>query len=120
MKKKSHKKPRPSKRAAPHKGAQHSAHVKRAKRAKRTKRRAEHRGSETHSSPLLRAIRRRHEAERGERREPHEMREASHHPHKHGAHLPTRKRSHDAAEPVITEKSFEKMLTMRRFNHHTR
>ena len=118
MKKKHHKKPRSAKRAAPH-TTKHAAHAKPAKRAKRTKRHGERARPEAHSSPLLRAIQRRHEAERDEHREPHEMRHAGHHLHKHGSH-PTRKRSHDNAEPVITEKSFEKMLTMRRFQHHTR
>ena len=116
MKKKHHKKPRPAKHAAPHKTAKHSAH---AKRVAHTKHHGEHGKPTPQSSPLLRAIRRRREAERGEHAEPHETREAGQHAHKHVAH-PTRKRGQHPAEPVITEKSFEKMLAMRRFQHHTR
>jgi hypothetical protein len=120
MKKKHHKKPRPAKRAASHKTAKHSPHAKRTKRAKRTKHHGEHATPGPHSFSLLRAIKRRREAEHGEHPEPHGMREVGHHAHNRAARPVHKRGRHHEAEPVITEKSFEKMLAMRRFQHHTR
>ena len=113
MKKKHHKKTSRSKLAKPHKRRRslgHSAHAKRP---------SPHAKPEHNSLALLHAIRRRRDAERGEHHEPGQLPSAGHHRRKRSAH-PARKPSHRQAEPVITEKSFEKMLALRKFQHHTR
>jgi len=115
MKKKHHKKTSRSKLAKPHKRGRrvgHSAHAKRVQHPRA------HAKPEHESHALLRAIRRRRE-ERGEHRDHREGPVGGHHGQKHGVH-PARKPGHHQAEPVITEKSFEKMLALRRFQHHTR
>ena len=115
-KKKHRKKVRSAKHAEHHKTAKHPA---RAKRSKSSKHRSAHAKPEHQSSGLLRAIKRRRAAERGEHPEANGMRRPDGHGHKHGRH-PAHKRSHYQPEPVITEKSFENMLAYRRFQNHAR
>src|SRR4051794_391348 len=112
-KKKHRKKTRPSKRAAPRKAISHSAPAKRSKAAIHH---AAHARPEGHSSSLLRAIKRRREAERDRHHEPHGSAGAGHHPRKAAHHAG--KHHHHHMEPVVTEKSFENMLAFRRFQNH--
>lgn len=116
-KKKHRKKVRSSKRAAPRKATSHSGL---AKGSKRRKQHSEHAKPEAHSFSLLRAIKRRREAERGRHHEPHGHSGVAHHARKAGASHHARKRSQHHAEPVVTEKSFENMLAFRRFQNHAR
>lgn len=118
-KKKHRKKVRSSKRAAPRKATTHAAPAKRSKKFKRSKRRLAHATSEGHSLSLLRAIKRRREAEQDRHHQPHASTGAGHHARKAGAHHLFAKRGHHT-EPVITEKSFANMLAYRRFQNHAR
>lgn len=114
-KKKHPKKPKRASRREVH------AHSERARRSKRTKHHSAHVQHEPHSLSLLRAIKRRRDAENGEQREFGGMRGALHHTHKKRskAHH-SQKRADHHAEPVVTEKSFENMLAFRRFQNHAR
>jgi len=119
-KKKHRKKVRSSKRAAPRKAAGHSAPAKRSKRSKGGKHHAAHARPEGHSFSLLRAIKRRREAERGRHHESHGHIGVSHLARKAGGGHHASKRSQHHLEPVVTEKSFENMLAFRRFQNHAR
>jgi len=119
-KKKHRKKVRSSKRAAPRKATSHSAPAKRSKGSKGRKHHSAHAKPEAHSFSLLRAIKRRREAERGRHHEPHGHTGAAHHPRKAGAGHRGGKHGHHHVEPIVTEKSFENMLAFRRFQNHAR
>jgi hypothetical protein len=119
-KKKHRKKVRSSKRAAPRKVAGHSAPAKRSKGSKRRKHHSAHAKPEAHSFSLLRAIKRRREAERGRHHGPHGDTAVGHHARNAGAGHHAGKRSQHHVEPVVTEKSFENMLAFRRFQNHAR
>ena len=119
-KKKHRKKVRSSKRAAPRKATSHPAPAKRSKGSKRRKHHSAHARPEAHSFSLLRAIKRRREAERGQNHEPHGHTGVGRHARKAGAGHHASKRSQHHLEPVVTEKSFENMLAYRRFQNHAR
>jgi len=119
-KKKHRKKVRSSKRAMPRKVTSHSGPAKRSKSSKRRKHHSAHARPEAHSFSLLRAIKRRREAERGRHHDPHGHTGVAHHAHKAGASRHAGKRSQHHVEPVVTEKSFENMLAFRRFQNHAR
>ncbi|MES1174941.1 MAG: hypothetical protein ABUL62_11505 [Myxococcales bacterium] len=116
-KKKHRKKARSSKRATPHKAA---SHVARARGSKLAKRHTTHAKPEAHSFSLLRAIKRRRAAERGQHPEPHKDSATTHRSKKGRSGHHVVKRNHHHAEPVVTEKSFENMLAFRRFQNHAR
>jgi len=115
-KKKHRKKVRASKRAAPRK-ASHSAAVRGSKRTKHHSARERREGP---SFSLLRAIKRRREAERNGHHESHGHVGDGHHARKSASGHHAGKRSHHHVEPVVTEKSFENMLAFRRFQNHAR
>ena len=119
-KKKHRKKVHSSKRAAPRKDTSHSAPAKRSNGSKGRKRHSAHAKPEAHSFSLLRAIRRRREAERGQHHAPHGHTGVAHHAGKAGARHHAGKRSQHHVQPVVTEKSFENMLAFRRFQNHAR
>ena len=119
-KKKHRKKVRSSKRPAPRKATSHSAPAKRSKGPKRRTRHSAPANSEAHSFSLLRAIKRRREAERGRHHESHGHIGVAHHARNAGAGHHAGKRSQHHVEPVVTEKSFENMLAFRRFQNHAR
>ena len=119
-KKKHRKKVRSSKRAAPRKATSHSAPAKRSKGSKRRKHHSAPAKPEAHSFSLLRAIKRRREAERGRHHEVHGHSGFAHHAQKVGGDHHASKRSQHHVEPVVTEKSFENMLAFRRFQNHAR
>ena len=118
-KKKRRKKARSTKRA-PHKAAHHKAHAKRSKGAKRTHQHPGHAKPEGPSFSLLRAIKRRRAAERGNPSETHGNMGKGHRARKPGTGHHLGKHSHHPLEPVVTEKSFENMLAFRRFQNHAR
>ena len=119
-KKKHRKKVRSSKRPAPGKATSHSAPAKRSKGSKRRKHHSAHAKPEAHSFSLLRAIKRRREAERDRHHEAQGHTGVGYHARKAGAGHHAGKRSQHYVEPVVTEKSFENMLAFRRFQNHAR
>jgi hypothetical protein len=119
MKKKHRKKSKgPPRKSAAH----HAAHASSAKQGKHRgphAKPAPHAKTPSHSSALLRAIKRRRAAEHGEHAEHSATRRPGTKRHNRG-HGAAHKHSHHSAEPVVTEKSFENMLAYRRFQNHAR
>ena len=117
-KKKHRKKARSSKRAATQKSRTPAPHGTRPKQ--RGRHHSAHTKADHPSLSLLRAIKRRREAEHGSHSEPHGVGGSAHRGRKGGASHHARKHGPHHAEPVVTEKSFENLLAFRRFQNHAR
>jgi len=116
VKKKHHKKTGQSKVAKARGRSRPVGHTVHAKHARHP---SAHPKPEHESLPLMRAMRRRRAAEHGYHHEHREVPSVAHRRQKRPVHA-AHNGHHRQAEPIITEKTFEKMLAVRRFQHHTR